>query len=49
MEQARDAALRGNKRRKWRMGCAERELDVWDAEYGAGLQVVDREGREADM
>ena len=49
MEQARGAALRGNKRRKWRMGCAERELDVWDAEYGAGLQVVDREGREADM
>ena len=40
--------------RKWRSGCTKRELEVWDAEYGAGIQVVESvyggdKGREADM
>jgi len=37
MEQARGAALRGDKRRRWRMGCAKRDLEVWDVECGTGL------------
>jgi len=34
MEQAKGAALRGEKRRKWRMECSKRELEDWQMEYG---------------